>query len=326
MRSRFRSASPRRSATARASMSGPRRSSSSAMRSRAFSSRFCSSFCFAAARFWQIFPLRGLTSENWSQLSLLGKIADYFWHITLPVVSMTLGAFATVTFLTKNSFLDEIPKQYVQTARMKGLSEQRVLYGHVFRNAMMIVVSGFPGAFIAAFFGGSLLIETIFSLDGLGLLSFEFDRQSRLSGRFRRSLYFRVARSCRESPFRLDLHVDRSAHRFRDAGGLDCASLRQSDEPSVAAKRSRRRLAGRGHSFNPDQPAPSREFRKPTNAAIGHSGFFFSFSSCRCSPNSSPTISRSSSSTRANICCRSCMIIRKRNSAAFSRKPIIATE
>ena len=128
---------------------------------------------FCGGSFWQIFPLRGLTSENWPELSTAGKIADYLWHITLPVVSMTLGAFATATFLTKNSFLDEIAKQYVQTARMKGLSERRVLYGHVFRNAMMIVVSGFPGAFIAAFFGGSLLIETIFSLDGLGLLSFE---------------------------------------------------------------------------------------------------------------------------------------------------------
>ena len=128
---------------------------------------------FCGGSFWQIFPLRGLTSENWPELSHAGKIADYFWHIALPVVSMTLGAFATSTFLTKNSFLDEIAKQYVQTARMKGLSERRVLYGHVFRNAMMIVVSGFPGAFIAAFFGGSLLIETIFSLDGLGLLSFE---------------------------------------------------------------------------------------------------------------------------------------------------------
>jgi microcin C transport system permease protein len=128
---------------------------------------------FCGGSFWQIFPLRGLTSENWPELSTAGKITDYLWHITLPVVSMTLGAFATSTFLTKNSFLDEIAKQYVQTARMKGLSERGVLYGHVFRNAMMIVVSGFPGAFIAAFFGGSLLIETIFSLDGLGLLSFE---------------------------------------------------------------------------------------------------------------------------------------------------------
>jgi microcin C transport system permease protein len=128
---------------------------------------------FSGGSFWQIFPLRGLTSENFDTLSWPGKIADYFWHIALPVISMTLGAFATSTFLTKNSFLDEIRKQYVLTARMKGLSERRVLYGHVFRNAMMIVVAGFPGAFIGAFLGGSLLIETIFSLDGLGLLSFE---------------------------------------------------------------------------------------------------------------------------------------------------------
>ncbi|MBV9243457.1 MAG: microcin C ABC transporter permease YejB [Methylobacteriaceae bacterium] len=128
---------------------------------------------FAGGSFWQIFPLRGLWSENWDSLSLLGKIKDYLWHITLPVTALALGAFATTTFLTKNSFLDEIKKQYVQTARMKGLSERGVLYGHVFRNAMMLVVSGFPGAFIAAFFTGSLLIETIFSLDGLGLLSYE---------------------------------------------------------------------------------------------------------------------------------------------------------
>ncbi|HMN70742.1 MAG TPA: microcin C ABC transporter permease YejB [Rhodoblastus sp.] len=121
----------------------------------------------------QLFPLRGLTSENFGDLSLLAKIKDYFWHITLPIAAMALGSFATSTFLTKNSFLDEIKKQYVQTARMKGLSERQVLYGHVFRNAMLIVVSGFPGAFVHAFFTGALLIETIFSLDGLGLLSFE---------------------------------------------------------------------------------------------------------------------------------------------------------
>jgi microcin C transport system permease protein len=128
---------------------------------------------FAGGSFWQIFPLRGLTSENWSELSMLEKAADYLWHIVLPVTAMTIGAFATSTFLTKNSFLDEIRKQYVQTARMKGLSERQVLYKHVFRNAMLIVIAGFPGAFIHAFFTGSLLIENIFSLDGLGLLSFE---------------------------------------------------------------------------------------------------------------------------------------------------------
>jgi microcin C transport system permease protein len=128
---------------------------------------------FAGGSFWQIFPLRGLISENWSDLSLMDKAFDYLWHIILPVTAMTIGAFATSTFLTKNSFLDEIRKQYVQTARMKGLTEQQVLYRHVFRNAMLIVIAGFPGAFIHAFFTGSLLIENIFSLDGLGLLSFE---------------------------------------------------------------------------------------------------------------------------------------------------------
>jgi microcin C transport system permease protein len=128
---------------------------------------------FAGGSFWQIFPLRGLASDNWAQLSWGARILDYLWHITLPVLAMALGAFATSTLLTKNSFLEEIRKQYVLTARMKGLSERRVLYGHVFRNAMLIVIAGFPGAFVHALFAGSLLIETIFSLDGLGLLSFE---------------------------------------------------------------------------------------------------------------------------------------------------------
>jgi microcin C transport system permease protein len=128
---------------------------------------------FAGGTYYDWFPLRGLTSSNWDELSLLGKIGDYFWHLTLPIIAMSLSAFATTTFLTKNSFLDEIKKQYVMTARAKGLSEREVLYGHVFRNAMLIIIAGFPGAFIAAFFAGSLLIEQIFSLDGLGLLSFE---------------------------------------------------------------------------------------------------------------------------------------------------------
>ena len=128
---------------------------------------------FAGGSFYQIFPLRGLVSENWAELDPLHKVTDYLWHITLPVIAMSVGAFATSTFLTKNSFLDEIKKQYVQTARMKGLSERRVLYGHVFRNAMMIVVAGFPGAFISAFFTGAILIEQIFNLPGLGLLSYD---------------------------------------------------------------------------------------------------------------------------------------------------------
>src|SRR6188768_1356041 len=128
---------------------------------------------FAGGSFLNIFPLRGLTSDGWAQFPWYWKIIDYFWHITLPLISMALGAFATMTLLTKNSFLDEIRKQYVMTARAKGCSERQVLYNHVFRNAMLIVIAGFPGAFIHAFFSGSLLIETIFSLDGLGLLGFE---------------------------------------------------------------------------------------------------------------------------------------------------------
>ncbi|MEM8573757.1 MAG: microcin C ABC transporter permease YejB [Pseudomonadota bacterium] len=128
---------------------------------------------FAGGSFFQIFPLRGLVSEDFWSLPWYAKIADYFWHLVLPLTAMALSAFATTTFLTKNSFLEEIRKQYVITARAKGLAEGQVLYGHVFRNAMLIVIAGFPGAFIGAFFAGSLLIETIFTLDGLGLLGFE---------------------------------------------------------------------------------------------------------------------------------------------------------
>ncbi len=128
---------------------------------------------FAGSSFVQWFPSRGLFSDNWEQLSLFGKIVDYAWHLVLPLVAMAIGSFTAMTFLTKNSFLDEIRKQYVVAARAKGLNESQVLYGHVFRNAMLLIISGFPAAFISAFFTGSLLIETIFSLDGLGLLSFE---------------------------------------------------------------------------------------------------------------------------------------------------------
>jgi microcin C transport system permease protein len=128
---------------------------------------------FAGGSFLSLFPLRGLTSENFASLPWYGKVIDYAWHMTLPVVAMALGAFATSTLLVKNSFLDEIRKQYVTTARAKGLTERRVLYGHVFRNAMLLVIASFPAAFVGAFLGGSLLIETIFSLDGLGLLGFQ---------------------------------------------------------------------------------------------------------------------------------------------------------
>jgi len=128
---------------------------------------------FAGGSYLQWFPLRGLTSDNWEELSLWGKVVDYFWHITLPVLASTIASFATLTLLTKNSFLDEIKKQYVVTARAKGLAENKVLYGHVFRNAMLIVIAGFPSVFLGVFFGGSVIIETLFSLDGLGRLGYE---------------------------------------------------------------------------------------------------------------------------------------------------------
>ena len=128
---------------------------------------------FGGGSFFDIFPLRGLVSDNWSELSWPMKILDYLWHMILPIIASVIGSFAVMTMLTKNSFLEEIRKQYVQTARAKGLSQNRVLYKHVFRNAMIPLITGFPAAFIGAFFTGSLLIETIFSLDGLGLLSYE---------------------------------------------------------------------------------------------------------------------------------------------------------
>jgi len=128
---------------------------------------------FAGGSFFDWFPLRGLFSDDWASLPWWEKIGDYFWHLTLPLIALGVGAFATLTIFTKNCFLDEIRKQYVLTARAKGCTDRQVLYGHVFRNAMLLIIAGFPGAFVRAFFTGSLLIETIFSLDGLGLLSFE---------------------------------------------------------------------------------------------------------------------------------------------------------
>ena len=128
---------------------------------------------FAGGSYWKVFPLAGLVSENWSELSILGKTLDYFWHMTLPIVSLTIGGFAGLTMLTKNSFLEEIRKQYVVTARAKGLSEKRILFIHVLRNALLIVIAGFPGALIGILFTGALLVEIIFSLDGIGLLGYE---------------------------------------------------------------------------------------------------------------------------------------------------------
>jgi microcin C transport system permease protein len=128
---------------------------------------------FGGGSFWDLFPIRGLVSDNWDSLSWPARIADYLWHMVLPVFASVVGSFAVMTMLTKNSFLEEISKQYVLTARAKGLTERTVLYRHVFRNALIPLVTGFPGSFVAAFFSGSLLIETIFSLDGLGLLGYE---------------------------------------------------------------------------------------------------------------------------------------------------------
>ena len=128
---------------------------------------------FAGGRYYDLFPLRGLVSENFDDLNFLSKIKDYFWHLTLPLLAMIVSGFAGLTFLTKNSFLDQINQQYVMTARAKGLSENKVLYGHVFRNSMLIVIAGFPSAFVGILFSSSLFIEVIFSLDGLGLLGYE---------------------------------------------------------------------------------------------------------------------------------------------------------
>ena len=128
---------------------------------------------FAGGNYFDLFPLRGLVSDNWRDLPWPEKITDYLWHLALPISALTIGGFATLTMLTKNSFLEEISKQFVLTARAKGLTEHRVVYGHVFRNAMLIVIAGFPAAFVGILFTGSLLIEVIFSLDGLGLLSYE---------------------------------------------------------------------------------------------------------------------------------------------------------
>jgi len=128
---------------------------------------------FAGGTFWDVFPLRGLTSENWATLSWPARVADYFWHLAMPLTCLVIGSFATMTFLTKNTFIEEMRKQYVLVARAKGLSQRRVLWKHIFRNALIPLVTGFPAAFIGAFFTGALLIETLFSLDGLGLLGFD---------------------------------------------------------------------------------------------------------------------------------------------------------
>ena len=217
---------------------------------------------FAGGSFFAWFPLRGLTSENFAFMPWWQQILDYLWHMVLPIISLGLAAFATMTLLTKNSFLDEIRKQYVLTARAKGCSERQVLYGHVFRNAMLIVISGFPGAFVHAFFTGALLIEVIFSLDGIGLARFREHHQPRLSGGVRDALYLRPARHGRHAGFGPHLHLGRSAHRFREPGGLSG----RSDRHPATAHHGVGTAAGRCPAAEAglavaDQPAPLAELQ-----------------------------------------------------------------
>ncbi len=177
---------------------------------------------FAGGTFLDWFPLRGLTSDNWaSAVAGPTRIVDYFWHLALPLTCYAIGSFAIVTFLTKNTFVEEIRKQYVLVARAKGLSERRVLYKHVFRNALIPLVTGFPAAFVAAFFAGSLLIETLFSLDGLGLLSYEVDRAPRLPGRAGHALLLHADRPRREADRRPHVRRRRSARAVRGGGEMN---------------------------------------------------------------------------------------------------------
>src|ERR1700722_10874301 len=175
---------------------------------------------FAGGSFLDWFPLRGLHSDNAALMSWPQYIIDYFWHLTLPLIAMGVGAFATLTIFTKNCFLDEIRKQYVLTARAKGCTDRQVLYGHVFRNAMLLIIAGFPGAFQRAFFTGALLIETIFSLDGLGLLSFESVLNRDYPIVFANLYIFALLGFVYKSDFRSHLYLGRSAHRLRNPGGV----------------------------------------------------------------------------------------------------------
>src|ERR1700750_1210327 len=226
---------------------------------------------FAGGSFFNIFPLRGLTSDGWSQFPWYWKILDYFWHITLPLISMALGAFATMTLLTKNSFLDEIRKQYVMTARAKGCSERQGLYNHAFRNAMLIVIAGFPGAFIHAFFSGSLLIETIFSLDGLGLLGFESvlnrDYPVVFGTLFIFSLVGLVVNLLSDLTYmwvdpRIDFEARQACASFLPSRTRRCRRWARRCRPPGIRSACRRSTGGVGRTS------------KPTSAATGRSGFF----------------------------------------------------
>ena len=245
---------------------------------------------FAGGSFLDLFPLRGLTSDNWASLPWPERILDYFWHLALPLTAMALSAFATTTLLTKNSFLDEIRKQYVMTARAKGLTERQVLYGHVFRNAMLIVIAGFPGAFICAFFTGSLLIETIFSLDGLGLLGFESVLNRDYPVVFATLYIFSLMGLVGEprsptspTPGSIRGSISRRARcdwtPSSSTGWRTPASRRSSRCP---ARSSRRRSAC---SRCRRSTAAGWRISSATGAATGRSGSSSSCSACRSSPN-----------------------------------------
>ncbi len=173
---------------------------------------------FAGGTFWNVFPLRGLVSPGFDDMTTLQQIADYFWHLALPLTALVIGSFATLTMLTKNSFLDQIRSQYVITARAKGLTEHRVLYGHVFRNGMLIIIAGFPGAFVGILFTGALLIEIIFSLDGTGAAGLRSRNQPRLSRHVRHALHLHPAGPRDEPDRRPDVRAGRPTHRLRKPG------------------------------------------------------------------------------------------------------------
>ena len=250
---------------------------------------------FAGGSYWRIFPLRGLTSDNWAELSLIGKVLDYLWHIALPVTASTIGAFATMTLLTKNSFLDEIKKQYVMTARAKGLSERRVLYGHVFRNAMLIVIAGFPAVFISVFFGGSLIIETIFSLDGLGRLAYESAIQ-------------------RDYPV-----VFGTLYVF----GLLGPGRRAAVGPHLCLGRSRASTSRAARPDAPHRPAapPPGELPRQPPRASGRSGSSWRSSSSRSAPSSSPTTGRSLVQLPRRVAASRCSASTPRPTSAASSRP-----
>ncbi len=229
---------------------------------------------FAGGSFLDWFPLRGLTSDNWSQLPWYSKIVDYFWHLALPMTAMMLGAFTTMTLLTKNSFLDEIRKQYVLTAQAKGCTSHQVLYGHVFRNAMLIVIAGFPSTFISAFFADAFLIETIFSLDGLGLLSFESIMNRDYAVVFANLYIFALVGLFVGLLVGHRLHAGRSADRLRSARGLTW--MRACRAPSRKPARSERPASpfrrSAGHWRSRRSTTGDGRISRRTGAATGRSG------------------------------------------------------